>query len=167
VTATLVGSYTLGECIPLAAGAQLSLQAQLPALAAQVSGALAAQAAVTLQPPTLAADLQAALGLVAQLEAAIALGLPSVTLDLALMASIVADLQASLGALNAQLGLFLCLGTPGVHLVTQTGTLGALGNEIGAAASAIGPSTTPTNAVALICTTPAAWAAVSVAMRVS
>lgn len=167
MTASLVGEFTLGECLPLAAGAQVSLQAQLPELAARVAGALEAQAAVTLQPPTLAADLAAALGLVAQIQAAIALGLPSVTLDLALMASIVAELQASLGALQAQIALFACLGTPGVYLVAQDGTLGGLGADIGTAASVIGPSSTPTNAVALICTTPEAWAAVSVAMRVS
>lgn len=165
MTATLVGSFTLGECLPLALGAQVSLEAQLPELQAKVTGALEAQAAITLSPPTLSGNLEAALGLVAQLEAAIALGMPSAGIDLTVMAAIVADLQASLGALQAQLSLFSCLGAPGVYLVSQSGTLGELGTDIGGVATAIGPGASACNAVALVCTTPEAWAAVSVAIR--
>lgn len=167
MTATLVGSYTVGECLPIALDAQASLQAQLPSIQAKVTGALAAQAAVVLQPPTLAADLTAALGLVAQLQAAIALDLPSVTLDLALMAAIVAELQAELGSLTAQLDRFVSLGAAGVHLIVQDGTLGTLGGDVGGAAAAIGRSDTATRAVVMVTTTPAAWAGLSACVKVS
>jgi hypothetical protein len=117
-----LGSRSLGQCVPLALQAQLGIDASvgivLPQITAQIEGAIELQANLTLNPPTLAANLQAALGLVAALEASIAIGAPSVSFQLAAVAELLAKLQADLGALNAQLAfsanLGLVLGVGGV-----------------------------------------------------
>lgn len=116
----------------MALQAQLGLDASigivLPELTARLEGAIAAQAAITLQPPTLAANLSAALGLVAQLEAAITMGLPGVGIDLSVMASIIAEIQLSLGQLQAQLAfsasLGLTLGASGIYAYKWMGPAG-------------------------------------------
>lgn len=174
MTATYLGGFTVGECLPIAVTAKGGLDAAvavaLPELQAKVAGALEAQAALTLSPPTLAGDLQAAVALVGQLQAAVALGLPSAGIDLVAMAAVVAELQATIGGLQAQLALSASLGVTlgggGVHLITQDGTIGTLGSDVAGAASAIGSSLSPCKAVVLLATTDAAWAGISAAVKV-
>lgn len=129
---TYVGSLSPGQCVPMALLAQGRLSASiglvLPELAARLEGMLAAQVNLTINPPTLAANLQAALALVAQLEASITLGLPSASIDLSVIVGLIAELQLSLGALQLDLqwalAFGLILGTPGIHLYAHEGAVG-------------------------------------------
>lgn len=174
MTAYYLGGFTVGECLPIAVtakgGLDAALAVSLPEVQAKVAGALEAQAALSLDPPTLAGDLEAALALVGQLQAAVALGLPSAGIDLVGMAAVVAELQETLGGLQAQAALSaslaVTLGGGGVHLITQEGTLGTLGNDVASAAGAIGNGSSLCKAVVMIATTDAAWAGISAAMRV-
>jgi hypothetical protein len=175
VTAYYLGGFTVGECLPIAVqalgAADASIAVVLPNVTAKLAGALEAQAQLTINPPTLAGDLQAVLAFASQLQAAIALGLPSAGVDLAAMAAVIAEIQAELGSIQAQVSLSLALGLilagAGVHLIAQEGTLGSLGSDIASETGSIGPSTTASHAVCLVATTSEAWAAISAAVRVS
>ncbi len=175
MTAYYLGGFTVGECLPIAvtakAGIDASVRIVLPSLEAKLAGALEVQAAITVSPPTLAVQLQAAIDLAAELQASIDLGLPGISVDLAAMASIIAEIQVELGSIQAQVALSASLGVTlggaGVHLISQEGTLGSFGSDVGTAAGSIGASSTPCNAVCLVATTPEAWAAISAAVKTS
>lgn len=129
---TYVDSLSPGQCVPMALLAQGKLSASiglvLPELTARLEGMLAAQVNLTINPPSLAANLQAALGLVAQLQAAIALEMPSASIDLNVILGLIAELQLSLGALQVDLqwaiAFGVILGTPGIHLYAHEGPVG-------------------------------------------
>lgn len=167
-----IGSFDLGSCVPMALAANASLSASidfvLPELTAKLAGFVEMQAAVMLNPPSLASDLEAAIGLVAQLEALIELGLPSAGIDLTLIAGLIADLQLSLGALSARLsfsvGFGVLLGTPGIYLVHHSGPIGDVlpaGLPGGA-----GPSQ-QVEGIGVFATDAGAWAAIQSVFRTS
>lgn len=167
MTATLIGTRSIGQCLPIAvsanATAKASLNLQLPSVQAELQGALDVQAEVTVNPPTLATSLQAALGLVAQLEASIALGLPSASIDLSVVAGIVAKLQAKLGSINAQLSATAALdlilgGAAGVHVITADAALDDLGSDIQSVAGGVATGSTRVRGVLLLATTDEVWA---------
>lgn len=175
MSGTLVGTYSVGECLPIAVEAQAGIDAavavELPSLEAKLAGALTAQAGIILNPPTLATQLDAALALVAQLEAAIAVGVPGGVVDFAAMASIIAELQASIGTLQAQAALSasigLTLGAGAVALIVSDGTLSNVGADIQSAASAVGDPDLHANAVVLLSVDAVTWAALQVAVKTS
>jgi len=138
-----VGSLTLGQCVPIAVRASASIAASvafvLPSLSAKLAGLLALQASLTLTPPSLTGNLQAALNLVSSLQASIGLGLPGVDFQLAAVAAALAEVQAQLAAIGVQATfqaeLDVILGTPGLHAWAYTGDADQLGPEFTAATS--------------------------------
>ena len=135
---TFVGQLTLGACIPTAAEAAAQISAgvgvSFSEVSAKLAGALDAQAQLTINPPSLATSLQAALDMVTNLQAAVALGLPGAIFDVSGVLSVIAELQATLGQLQASLdfaaSLGLTLGTPGFYLYRYSGDVGQLGNGL-------------------------------------
>jgi hypothetical protein len=121
-----IGSMTVGSAMPMVAMAQANLSAslgsQIASLEAQISGTL------VVTPPTLAASLDAAMQLVAGIEAMISAGLilPSVTI----VADVLVRLNASLGLLQASLAFSVELGnllaSAGVYAWTYEGAVGGL-----------------------------------------
>lgn len=174
MSAAVLGSYTLGECLPIAVSAKGALDAslgiQLPELNAKIAGMLAAQAALTLSPPTLAASLSAALDLVANLQESIALGLPSASINLAVVAGIVAELNASLGALNAQValsaGFAATFGVGGVRLIRADGPIETIGADLAGVLPSLGAPGADAHALVLAAVDSDAWAAIETALKV-
>ncbi len=140
MTLSLLGTTTLGVAVPVALAAQLELDTSinlaLPEVQAKLDGALAAQAQLTITPPSLVTSLVAAMELVAALEAAIALDLPNASLDLSILANVIAELGATLGALSASAAfsgsLSALLATPGVTAYAFTGKEQELGPDAAA-----------------------------------
>lgn len=115
-----LGSLTIGAICPLAVSAQAMV---LPELQARLLGAIEAHAQLSISPPSLSVNLQAALDLVAQLQAAIEIGLPSASIDIGLMANLIAEIQAQVDFL---LSFNLLLGTPGIFAYRYYGASGDL-----------------------------------------
>ena len=99
------------------------------AIDAQLQGAIALQASLSITPPTIAATLEALATFEASLVAAADLGLPQVSFDLDACASLIASINASYGFLAA-LGGLLGDQTVGVYAYTYTGAADAMGGEI-------------------------------------
>ncbi len=173
--AEYIGQLTLGQCIPLAATMNATLDAnlaiRLPEIAAKLAGALEAQARLTITLPSIGARIDALLDLIAGLQLALTLGLPGISLDLSILVSVIAQLQIDLGALQADiaasLSFGLTLGTPGVWVYSFTGTPAGYGPGFSAAIGSGLPSgdgaNQPIGAVTFIVSDPSAWAAMKIA----
>lgn len=105
-----------------------ALQIQLPKIQAQIAGLIALQAQLSIQLPTIGASLQAALGIVASIEAAIAIGMPGASFQLLAVVELLAQLQIELGSITAALAISVSLGAAGVHLYAYTGEASQLGS---------------------------------------
>lgn len=140
MTATYHGSKTIGGCFPTTASAQLAIDAaiavSLPSITAKIAGALEAQAAITLNPPTLAGNLVIAQNLVLGLQAAITVGAPSVDASLSALAGLLAELETQAADLQAKAAfsaaLAVTLGGAGVHLYSYEGRAGDAGSSLSA-----------------------------------
>lgn len=115
------GSLTIGQCVPTLLQASVTLKVPLLKLQAKLAAALALKARLTLQPPTLATNLQVAIDLVASLQASIALGLPGIEFQLAAVAQLIAQIQLEIGELSFALELDALLGAAGIHAYAYTG----------------------------------------------
>lgn len=133
MTVSYQGSITLGQAIPAAQTAQVtltsSLGAALPDVQARVTGLLA----LSVQPPpSLPALISGVQATLAALQALVADPLP----DVGATAAALADLQATLGQLQAGLSFAASLGgllgTPGIHYYVFAGRADALGGEMSA-----------------------------------
>lgn len=157
MTAALVGNVSIGQCIPTSAALIFEALAKVEA---DLSGALALQADISITPPTLAVSLTAALDLVVQLRAQIALGislgLPEITVDLSAMLAVIADLNAQVALL---LALSITLGTAGVYVFTHNGAEQTYGAEMQAQISAIAPPGNNVHSVTFLATDPAVFEA--------
>lgn len=157
MTAQIVGHVSVGQVVPTMA----ALIAQMTAeLTGKLAGFLSIQAALTISPPALGAQLSGALSLVSQIQGQLAAGLtvapPGVNLSIAATASAVAELNASLAAL---LALTVSLGTAGVYVITDTGPAGSFGSDMQAQVSTIAPAGNVVQAVTFLATEPAVFAA--------
>ena len=112
-SATLIGTRSLGECLPGVLSLSVAAKGNL---AAQIAGIIEAQARLTVTPPTLAGNIQIATEILASLQAAVAIGLPTVDFQFAALAEVLAALQAQLAAI-----VDLRLGELGVSLYTYDG----------------------------------------------
>jgi hypothetical protein len=127
-TYTLLGEASLGACVPIAAEAQVAgmvaVGISLPDLTARLDGMVGAQVGLTLHPPSIQAQLDLALQLVANLQAM--LTMPSASVSLGIVSGLIAELQVTLGSLQVQASLLasigVTLGTPGVWAVHYAGT---------------------------------------------
>jgi hypothetical protein len=148
-----LGNMTVGAVVPAALTLQLEALAELTA---KLEAAISAQLSFTLTPPSLTLSLKAALDLVVSLEAAIALGLPGIEIDISIMASIIAALQLQV---DLMIELGVALGKAGVLAFVQEGVAGSLGSDLQAVVNQQIPADQPTQALLLVATVPAVWAA--------
>jgi hypothetical protein len=172
MTVTALGSLTVGQINPglalAVASAQLSLNAQIPSIEAQLDGLATALAGLILTPPTLATQLVGAINLVTQVTLAITLGVPGVSFQLDAVVALIAELTATLGSLSAELsiivGLADLLGMGGVDAYKFEGTCAQLSNQLGdftnGGFAGGGPGSSG-YAIVLTAGTPELWAALS------
>lgn len=129
-------------------------------IAAELTGIAEIQAGVSVSPPTLSGQIEAAAQLVAALEAQLALslslGLPTVTVDLTVMLAAQAQLQAQLAVL---LELLDAMATAGVAVIVQSGDADNWGPEMQERVSQIAPSGNAVQSVTFLATEPAVFAA--------
>lgn len=119
-----LGELTLGQVVPGAEAAiNVAVGVSLPTVQAQLAGALAAQAKLTISPPTLAGQLNALAAMTAAVQAAIMLGLPTVNLQLTGLATLIADLQVKLAALQINISF----GQAGIYAYLYQGRADGLG----------------------------------------
>jgi hypothetical protein len=153
-----LGSKSVGGCMPSTLTAVGALEAQLPSLQAQVAGLIALQARLNLTPPSIGASLDAALELVAALQAAIAIGVSGPDFQLAAVLELLAKLQIELGSITAALAISVSLGASGVHLYAYTGEAAQLGSAFQSELASGFPGGQPDDeayAIMLATTTPA------------
>lgn len=157
MTAELVGGVSIGACVPTTAALVAGLTAELQG---KLTGLLSVSAALSIQPPALAAQVDGALKLVAQLEAMVSAGLtvspPGVTLNIAAVASLIGELNASLAAL---LALTVTLGTAGVYVLVHNGAEETFGPQMQPLVSSIAPPGNNVYAVTFLATDPAVFEA--------
>lgn len=142
-------------------GANLSLNLQFGELTAQLQAALSLKASLTANPPSIAGSIQIVGQIKASLEAYLTVGgfaLPTVAIQA------IADLIVSIGDLVAKLtaqasalaAITVALGTSGVLVYKYMGTGDALGPAFTSALATAWPdatpSTAPSNALVLGCT---------------
>lgn len=169
VAVSYEGSLTLGQAIPMAAQAQVTLgdtaSGAVPDVQARVDGLLT----LSVQPPPsleeLITGVQATL---AGLQAMLSVPLP----DAGATADALADLQVQLGELNAGISFAASfgalLGTPGVHYYLFAGRADAFGAELGAQLSAGLPGGGPAEHIAgavLLANDPATISAMQAVLR--
>ena len=132
------GSVTVGGLMPGALSAALAgqagIQANLPSLQAELSGLLSLQ----ITPPSLQADIDVALGIVTSLQANLALGLeaPSASIAVAAQIGILTGLIASIEAqLTIVVEFIGILAQAGVHVYRYSGDVSSMATELGASIS--------------------------------
>lgn len=163
MSVALVAQTTIAGACPTAASAVGAVYASLQA---QLAGALEASLRLSITPPTLSAQLDAAVAIEAAIKASITLGLPTIDIQIAALAALVASLNAQIAALLAFQATF------GEQVFLYAGS--AQAKDIGAqtaAALAGGPPGVPPLSecaiVALVATVPSARAALGVFFGVS
>jgi hypothetical protein len=154
-----VGSLTLGGIFPTVLDAVARLDAtcaiSLPNLQAKVDGLVNLVAALTITPPSLAANVVACAAVLASLQAKLSLGLPGIALDVSALATLLASIEGDLGSIQGAASfsaeLAALLGTAGVHLWTYTGRADSLGGPLTAALAGGPPGGgSPSDAMAAI-----------------
>ena len=176
MTVVYCGELTIGGALPGANAATIAaitgINGAVPDLLARI-GSLQAFAPSDVN---LGAQLQLANQLVSNVQTSISLGIapPSIAAQIAGIAALVAAMLAQLSGVQAQLDLVLdfqgLLAAAGIHAYAFSGTTGALGGELAtelASGTPGGSPSDPANAVVLVTTSPAAWAALSQIAKVS
>lgn len=133
-----LGTLTLGQATPMALLASANLNASiglaLPSITAKLQGLLEIQASLALSPPTLAAQLAAAIALVENLTLAISLGLPGIDFQFAAVAALLAEVQVDFGAISVSVDFgadfALVLGTGGIDVYVYEGRVEDFGAEL-------------------------------------
>jgi hypothetical protein len=178
VTATYVGSLSIGGAVPGAAaaasagvggfgGALSDLEGRAEALAE----ALAAMA--LLPPPSFAAQLTIATQTLAAINLAIATpGMPpppSLSAALAILTAQLTALQALVTTMQGQLDIVVAfqtlLAAAGVHVIAYDGDTSSLASDVGGALGPVGSG--HCNALALVTTNGATWTAMSSVFKVT
>jgi hypothetical protein len=175
VTATYLGSVTIGGCMPgavaVGAAGATGINATLPDLMAQLAGLLS----WTPAPISLSVQIATLKAMITAIEAQIALQVPAPSLAMQLLKiqALIAELQGKIGGLELHLELIAdfqtALGAAGVHLVAFEGELAAFGPEVGARLASV-PGVGPLdgcNAVTLLTTVPETWAALASIFKVT
>lgn len=137
---TYVDHLILPAVVP---SVQLSIGLPAIAINANLQGALALNAELSITPPTIAVYLAALVEIEAQLTAAIALGLPSVSFDFSATVALVAQLELAFSLLIDLEALLAA--SIGMYAFTYTGTGDALGAAVTAELASTWPDSQPTN----------------------
>lgn len=159
---TYLGSYSLSVLLP---GIVAALALSVPDLQARVDALLAFSPGEI----SLAASLQLAASITADLTGAIALGItpPSLAAQIDIVLGILAGLQANLQAILAFQGL---LAHGGVYAYVYDGQAGSLGSELAASTSGGLPGGTASehcNALILATSVGATWTAMQGVFKLS
>jgi len=165
---TTLGELSFSEQIPLLAafksGLDVSAGFSIPDLNAKLGGLNNVLASITVGPPDLAGTIAAAVQNVAQLRAAI--GGPTVTLEAAAIIAQIAALNAQLDQIMAAAGLTIPDGALSVYVFD--GSSSSIGAELQAAVNASLPGAPGhANALILVTTSPADWAAAQEVFKTS
>jgi hypothetical protein len=175
VSATYLGSLSIGGAMPggvaVAAAGAAGINATLPDLESRLASLLS----WTPTPIVLTAQISALEAMISAIQAQITLGVPAPSLvtQLANLAALVADLSGLIASVQLQLEIVTdfqgWLGAAGVHAFAYDGAVGDLPASLLAALAGV-PGLGPAdhaNAVALVTTVPATWAALSNILKVS
>jgi hypothetical protein len=121
MSAQFLGSLTLGDTIPTGS---VAIGAAVADLQAQITGALAAQAYLSIHPPSVAGNLQIAESIVAGLQ----ISGPTVDFQVAAIAGLIAELQAKIAVLLSFQQLF----GANVWMYLAEGPAGQIGGDLSA-----------------------------------
>jgi hypothetical protein len=170
MTIQALGTVTIGEALPGVstgfAAAAAGIQTALPELAARLASLTSFQPT----PLDFGAQLALANQIVGGIQLAMAAGvqLPDVSVIAAQIAALVAQITAQLALVQANLSLVLdlqaALGGGSVGLYAFDGQLGSLGGEL---TSQVGSSSAHAQALVMLTTEPATWAALAKLAKVS
>lgn len=126
----------------------------------KIQGLLSIKSALSIQLPSLSAQLDGLLQTAAQFQEQITAGLtvspPGVSLNIAATDSLITELSAQLAAVVA---LTVTLGTAGVSVITDNGNAGSFGSEMQAVVSSIAPPGNVVHGVTFLATDPAVFEA--------
>lgn len=132
MTTTYVGSLTLGQALPGAAGLQVALDASLAATMPDLQARLTGLLSVDLTPPSIPDLILSLNAQIAALNLMISLPVPDASATL----TAIADLQATMGQLTAALSLSANFGSlmaaAGIHYFLFAGRASDLSGELGA-----------------------------------
>lgn len=176
MTVQYVGNLSIGGAVPGAAAAAVAGAAGINAALPDILARIAALQAFAPLNVSFAAQLALAQQMVASVQAAITAGIsaPSLAVQIAQVAALIAELLAAATAINAQLTIITdfqaLLGTAGVHAYAYAGQVQNLGGEMSTELAAGVPGGAPTdasNALVLITTVPATWAAMANVFKVT
>ena len=123
----------------------VNLSIGVPAMAinANLQGALALNASLSVSPPTVAVYIAALAEIEAQMTAAIGLGLPSVSFDASAAATLVADLNAAFGLLVTLEGLLSA--AIGMYAFSYSGVASSMGAAVTTELATQWPDAVPTS----------------------
>lgn len=159
-TVTDLGSTTVGGCIPTTVSAFASVEGNLTS---QLVAAGGLSTALDVGPPSVATATQ--IGATATLQAMASVTGPYFGLAIDANLGTIAAIKAQLAALG---GIIAALGQAGVFLYQYNGTADSLGSTLQTVlASGLpgGAGTDHVDALCLIASTPAAWAAMQTVMK--
>jgi hypothetical protein len=176
MTITYVGELTIGGAVPGAAGAAAAGYAGITGAIPNLQQIIDALTSFAPLDVNFAAQLALAQQMVTTITAAIAVSLPAPSLaaQIAIVSALLADLLAQLSAVSVQLGIVVdfqaLLGAAGVHVYAYAGQTGNLGSELTTELTSGTPGGSPTdsaNALVLVTTIPATWAAMAQVFQVT
>jgi hypothetical protein len=156
----IVGALSLADIVPLLATFKIAIDEStaiaIPDVQARIAGLGNVLGALTIAPPDLAGTIDAAIQTVTQLQAAI--GGPTVTLEIGAITAQLDVLAGQLGMLTAAASLTIPTGSLSAYVFD--GASGAIGAELQGAVNASLPGAPGhANALILVTTSPADWAA--------
>lgn len=172
---TYLGSISLGAALPGANSVTVAAIAGINAALPDILARIAALQAFAPSPVDFGAQLVLAQQIVTSIQTSIALGIPapSIAAQIAAVAALIADLLASVQAINGHLAIVQSfaslLGAAGIHALVFDGDAGAFGGELAAELGSV-PGLGPydaCNAIVLVTTVPATWAAMSQVFKVA
>jgi hypothetical protein len=172
MTASYLGSYTIGASMPGAAAVATAgaggINVALPGLLEQLEGLLS----FSPSPISIAAQIGQLNTMIKALQAQLLLGVepPSLALQMAGIADLIASLQANVSLMQAGLSVITqfqaLLAEAGVHLISFAGPASAFGAEVGALVATL-PGISSAHALVLVTDVAATWSALSQIMKVS
>jgi hypothetical protein len=176
MTITYIGELSIGDAVPGAAAVAVAGVAGINGAIPNLQSLIDALTAFAPLDVSFGAQLALAQSMVTNIGLAISLSLPapSIAAQIAAIAALLAALLAQLAAINVQLGIIVdfqaLLGTAGIHVYAYDGVTGSFGGEFATELVGGTPGGSPSdaaNALVLITTIPAAWAAMGQVFQVT
>lgn len=172
MTASYLGSYTIGASMPgaavVASMGSSGINAALPTLEGQLEGLQSYKPT----PIVITAQIAQCEALIAALKLQVSLGLPppSILEQLKNIAALIVSLTATIGGINASLNLILAfqslLVAAGLHLLVFAGDKASFGSEVGSLVATL-PGPAAVQSLVLVTSEAATWDALSKIMKVA